>query len=242
MRIKTILLVLGLLLSSMSYSTINIGTLIFKPPYILSPGNGFDIDLAQLVCQRLHEQCRFIPMDMNGLYKNLQEDEIDLAMGGIPISYALKINFIFSLPYMLSKGQFLVLKSNKMNSTNELQGKTIGVLRNILNGGVFYGYLLEHYQNSLKIKLYDDIEDILSDLNNKTISAAFLDRSSVNYWMQVGGAQFKPLGVVHIIGNGIAIVASPKNTALIKRINPILEDIEKDGNYFKLYDTYFANE
>lgn len=242
MRIKTTLIVLCLLLSSTSYAALTIGTLMFKPPYILSPHNGFDIDLAKLLCERLQEQCRSIPMGMNALYKGLEEGEVDLAMGGIPVSYALKINFIFSLPYMLSQGQFLVLKENPINSVNGLQGQTVGVLRNILNGGVFYNYLLNHYQKRFQITLYEDVEDVLADLNNHSIAAAFLDRSSVNYWIQEGGAQFKPLGRIHTIGNGIAILALPKNKKLVERINVILEDIEKDSTYLKLYRIYFSNE
>ena len=242
MLIRVLLIAFTLLLSSLSYATLKIGTLMFKPPYILSPGTGFDIDLAEQICKRLHEECKFIPMGMNELYTKLQEDKIDLAMGGIPISYPLKIHFIFSLPYMLSKGQFLTLNNNQINSINGLQGKTVGVLRNILNGGVFYGYLLLHYQKLFQIKRYDDIEDLLADLNNKTISAAFLDRSSVNYWSQEGGDQFKPLGAVQTIGDGIAILTLPKNKLLIERINAILQIMEKDNTYSKLYETYFADE
>ncbi len=242
MQIKIILIVLSLLLSSISSATITIGTLIFKPPYILSPGNGFDIDLAQLLCKRLQEPCTFIPMGMDELYKKLAKGKVDLAMGGIPISYSLKINFIFSLPYMLSKGQFLVLQNNPSTSVNDLGGQTVGVLRNILNGGVLYGYLLEHYKSLFQIKLYDDIEDVMADLHSKKISAAFLDRSSVNYWIQQGGKQFKSLGPVNTIGNGVAILALPKNKQLIDRIDNIIQDIEKDGTYSQLYNTYFAAE
>ncbi|WP_454784600.1 transporter substrate-binding domain-containing protein [Legionella sp. WA2024007413] len=242
MRIKTLLISLSLLLSSISYATINIGTLIFKPPYIFSPKNGFDIDLAQLLCQRLKEQCDFIPMGMDELYKKLQQGKVDLAMGGIPISHDLKTNFIYSLPYMLSKGQFLILKNSEINSINELQGKKVGVLRNPLNGGLFYEYLSTHYAKLFQMKLYEDVEDLLADLHNKTIAAAFLNRSSVNYWTQEGGDQFQPLGEVHIVGDGVVILAPPKNQALIGRVNNVLKAIEKENTYIKLYNTYFADE
>ncbi|WP_019217391.1 type 2 periplasmic-binding domain-containing protein [Legionella tunisiensis] len=95
---------------------------------------------------------------MNALYKRLEEGKVDLAMGGIPISYALKINFIFSLPYMLNKGQFLVLKENPIHSVKGLQGQTVGVLRNILNGGVFYNYHLNHYQKLFQVNMHEDKE------------------------------------------------------------------------------------
>ncbi|BCA96866.1 hypothetical protein TUM19329_32270 [Legionella antarctica] len=181
-------------------------------------------------------------MDIDQLYQKLQDGKIDLAIGGIPISYSLQIKFIFSLPYMLSKGQFLVLKKNQMNSINQLQGLTVGILHNPLNGGVFYKYLLDHYKGQFTIKLYNDIEDVLADLNNQILAAAFLNRSSVNYWIQQSGEEFKSLGPVSIIGDGIAIMAIPKNKQLIERINKFIQAIEKDNTYMKLYDVYFANE
>ncbi|STY29187.1 arginine-binding periplasmic protein [Legionella wadsworthii] len=241
MRIKTIIFALGLLISSIAHTTINIGTLIFKPPYIFSPGNGFDIALGQLICQQLNEQCNFLPMGMDRLYTQLKAGNVDLAMGGIPISYALNYEFIFSLPYMLSKGQFLILQNSPINSVTQLQGKKIGVLRNLLNGGLFFEYLSDHYPK-FQIKRYDDVEDLLADLHSNAIAAVFLNRSSVNYWTQEGGDQFKPLGTVHTIGDGVAILALPKNKELIDRVNSALKTIQKDSSYIKLYNTYFVNE
>jgi arginine transport system substrate-binding protein len=242
MRFKTLLIVLCLLFPILSNATLNIGTLIFKPPYVVSPGNGFDIDLVHVICKKINEECNIIPMGMDALYDKLNEGKIDFAVGGIPISYTLKIKFIFSLPYMLSKGQFLILRNSPINSVKELQGTTVGVLNNKLNGGVFYEFLQKNFQNIFQIQLYNDVEDVLSDLNDKKIAAAFLDRSSVNYWIQEGGGQFRPLGEIHTIGDGIAIVSLPKNKNLIEQINPILQSMEKDGSYSNLYTTYFANE
>lgn len=242
MKFKILFITISLLLSNLCNATINIGTLMFKPPYIVSPSSGFDIDMARQICRRLQEDCRFIPMDIDALYDKLKNGTIDLAMGGIPISYALNIQFIFSLPYMLSKGQLLILKNSKLSSFSDLKGETIGVLKNRLNGGVLYDYLFKNYQKLFQIQLYDSVEQIMSDLNNKKIAAAFLNRSSVNYWLIEGGAQFRAFGNVHTIGNGVAIVALPKNNALINRINSVIQDMEKDGSYSKLYNIYFANE
>lgn len=242
MKFKILLIALSLLLSPLCNATINIGTLMFKPPYIVSPGNGFDIDMARQICKRLQEECKFMPMGMDALYDKLQNGKIDLAMGGIPISYALKIQFIFSLPYMLSKAQLLVLKNSKLNSLSDLKGKTVGVLKNRFNGGVFDVYLRKNYQKLFQIQLYDSVEHIMSDLNDKKISAAFLDRSSVNYWLIEGEDQFRAFGEVHIIGDGIAIAALPKNKTLINRINLVIQEMEKDGSYSKLYNIYFASE
>src|SRR3990167_8832986 len=118
-------------------ASIKVGTVFFYPPFVLSPGSGFDIDLSKVLCQRLQEQCQFIPMNFNQLFSALNAHQIDIAIGGISISNMQTGNYIFSLPYMLSKGQFLVLKNGPLNSILELEGKIVGVIRGEGTGGLF---------------------------------------------------------------------------------------------------------
>ncbi|MCL9683941.1 transporter substrate-binding domain-containing protein [Legionella maioricensis] len=242
MNIKILLLAFCFLFSTSGYSDIKIGTLIFNPPFILSLGAGFDMDLTRLLCKRLNEQCHFIPMTIDQLSNALHNGEIDMAIGGISISPTQKTDYIFSLPYMLSKGQFLVLSDGPYQSLNKLQGSTVGVVQDDLNGGVFYNYLQTTYHGLFKIQQYANVSDILSALNSKVISAAFLHRSVVNYWTQQDGSNLPPLGPIVLLGDGIAFMASPKNKELIDRINVLLKQMEQDNTYLNLYNTYFANE
>lgn len=242
MKIKILLLALCFVFSTSGYSVIKIGALLFNPPFILSLGDGFDMDLTRLLCKRLNEQCHFIPMSIQQLSNALRNGEIDMAIGGISISPTQKADYIFSLPYMLSKGQFIVLSDSHYYSLNNLQGSTVGVIRDDLNGGVFYNYLQDNYKGLLKIKEYENVPDILTALNSKEISAAFLHRSVINYWTQQDGTNLKPLGPIVLLGDGIAIMALPKNKELINRINILLKQMEQDNTYINLYNTYFANE
>lgn len=243
MKIKILLpLLFCFLFSSVSYSNIKVGTLFFDPPFVLSLGEGFDIDLTHLLCKGLNEQCTIIPMDFNKLYTALDDGTIDIAIGGISISPHREQHYIFTLPYMLCKRQFMILKSSTITSVNDLTGTTVGVIEGDPQGGVSYHYLLDTYGGKFKITQFNDMEDLVTALSNNQISAAFLHRSSVVYWVENGGGQFKEMGDVLTLGDGIGIMSLPKNQALIQRINQLLETMEKDNVYLSLYKTYFSQE
>lgn len=225
-----------------SYAELRVGTLFFDPPFVLSTTQGFDIDLINLICKKMNEQCRLIPMDLHHFYTALDKKKIDIAIGGIAISSIHESKYIFSLPYMLSKGQFLTLKSSTISSVADLKDQTVGVITGENEYGVSSTYLRRTYGTSIDIEEYSDTENLLTALNSGDIAAALMHRSSVVYWVQNGGSQFKALGDVALVGDGIGIMALKGNEALIGRINQLLKAIENDGSYLTLYTTYFANE
>ncbi|WED42106.1 transporter substrate-binding domain-containing protein [Legionella cardiaca] len=241
-QVKILLLFFCLFTSFSGYSNIKIGTLTYDPPFIISATQGFDIELSGLLCKYLQEECQLIPKkNSTRLYKALQNQEVDLAIAGITISQSRKSDFIFSLPYLLTKSQFLTLKNSNIDSIEDLKNTTVGVIRDELSGGVLYHYLVNNYQGQFKINQYDDVEDLLDALNNKTLSAVFLYRSDVVYWHENGGNSFKPMAPVVMLGEGIAIMALPQKIKLIERINKVLLQMEKDDIYLRLYKTYFSN-
>ncbi|CEG55719.1 transporter substrate-binding domain-containing protein [Legionella fallonii] len=240
-QIKTLLFACSFFFSISGYSNIKIGTLHYDPPFIISPSQGFDIDLIHLLCTRLQQHCQLLYMDGEQLYQALQDGTVDLAIGGISISPLRKTNYIFSLPYLLSKGQFLTLKRSKIHSLDDLKGTTVGVIHDDLSGGIYHKYLVDHYQGQFQINEYNTVENMFAALNNNNIAAVFLYRSDTNYWNHNGGDLFKTVGPVVRIGEGIAIMALPRQEELIQRINKLLQQIEADNSYMNLYKTYFYN-
>jgi ABC-type amino acid transport substrate-binding protein len=228
--------------SSALYANIKVGTVFFYPPFVISTGDGFDIDLIRTICQRIKETCDIVPMDYTNLFTSINEGKIDLAIAGISISQNRGTKYLFSLPYMLSKGQFLTLKSYNFTSISDLTGKKVGLIKGEQDGGVIDAYLIQNYGNQFQAIPYNDIEDLITALNEGDVSAAFLHRSSANYWKQNGAGQFELLGGPVSLGEGIGIMALPSQTDLIARINQQLQTMEKDGTYLNLYTIYFTGE
>lgn len=223
------------------YAKIKVGTVFFYPPFVMSTGDGFDIDLMRTICQGIKETCDIVPMDYTNLFTSLNEGKIDLAIAGISISQNRGTQYLFSLPYMLSKGQFLTLRNSDYTSINDLTGKKVGMIKGEQDGGVINTYLMQTYGNQFQSIPYNDIEDLITALNDGDIAAAFIHRSSALYWKQNGGGQFQLLGDSVSLGQGIGIMALPSQSSLIARINQQLQAMEKDGSYLNLYNTYFAN-
>ncbi|WP_026069274.1 transporter substrate-binding domain-containing protein [Legionella tunisiensis] len=108
-------------------ANVKVGTVYFYPPYVISNEEGFDIDLIHLLCRGLQEDCQLVPMHFDELYSALDKGDIDIAIAGVPIP-GNQDSYVYSLPYMISKAQFLTLKGNGINSISDLKGKSVGVI------------------------------------------------------------------------------------------------------------------
>ena len=179
-------------------------------------------------------------MDFSLFFTSLSSGKIDLAIGGMTISNYP--GYIFSLPYKVSRGRFLITSSSKVASVSDLTGKKVGILLGEALSDAFYLYLVNNYNEQFQIKKYDDMEDIITALSQGKIAASFLHVSTAAYWEQNGGGQFKGLGPPIMLGNGIGILSTSAGAPLIQHINQQIQAIEKDNSYLILYNRYFAGD
>ncbi|WP_162262951.1 transporter substrate-binding domain-containing protein [Legionella erythra] len=222
-------------------ANLKVGTVYFYPPFVTAANSGFDLDIIRIICEKLRRDCEIVPMDYHELFPALKQGTIDIAIGGITIYSKNSDKFIYSLPYMVSYGQFLIKNDSTLDTLSQLADQRIGVIRGEEDGGVFYRYLKEKFTGQFKIEFYNDMEDLIEALKNSEVTAAFFHQSTAVYWVQNGGGQFKTLGKPMSVGQGIAIVASAKNAALIEQINTQIKRIDRDNRYLSLYQTYFGS-
>ena len=233
-----------LLPSAYAINPLLIGTVEFDPPYVFSMSQGFEIDLMQQICKGLKTTCTFIPMDYNQLFIQLNEQKIDLAIDGLDFyihNNYLNGPYIYSLPYLLSQGQFIVLKKNPVTKITELPAKTkIGVIRehSARGSGVFFQFLEKKYANQYTWVQYTALEELIDALHDGEIVAAFLDNNEANYWVLNSKGAFKALGNPMSVADGIGIAALPEDRALINQVNQQLQKILISPAYIQLYNTY----
>lgn len=225
---------------------VTVGVLEFSPPFVLmsASGNGtsyygFKIDLMNAICEQMHRECKYKPLDMSELYSSLDKEEVDVLLAPTPIPSTNDSNYLFSLPYLASNAQFVTLESNdQINSLMDLKGKRVGALKYSL-----YDELLEKkFQNFYVLRDYSKITDMATALYNKDIDAAVLNASVAKYVVSnYTKATLKFVGNEIPVGQGYGIVSLKENAALIEQINDALLKIEADGTYLKIYKTYFSN-
>jgi arginine transport system substrate-binding protein len=238
------LLCLGLVYlfcSTTAQAELKIGVMFFDPPLVMSASQGFHVDLANIICQGLQEKCRIIPMIWDQLFLALDKGDIDLIMG-VFMTPERAQKYLFSIPYMISKGQFIALTKSNLSRYEQLKGLKVGTLKEETGTGVFLGYLQAAFPDFFKeIVEFKDIDTMLTALDNNSIKAGFMHSTAVNYWVANSKGIFSTLGSPVDIGNGYTIMALPDKQKLIDKINKQIQLIMADGDFVKLYNTYFGS-
>ncbi|HAU1654702.1 TPA: transporter substrate-binding domain-containing protein [Legionella pneumophila] len=237
---KLLGLLLFIIISSNSYSlNLTIGTSKFNPPFEVWSGNekpiyGFDINLMQEICRRLHANCTFEAYVFDDLFPMLKKHKVDLVIASMIITDERKKDFLFSLPYMESNSQYITNIDSEINILQELYGKKIGVRK----GTPYANQVLSENRNN-QIIFYELIQDMLDGLNKNQVHASLMDYQAAKYWMATQPDEYKLIGDKIPIGEGYAIMANPEQIVLIKKINKILLEMEADGAYLRIYREYF---
>lgn len=220
---------------------LTIGVLI-TPPYAVYTGTGkqyfgFAIDLMDNICRQIQAECTYKPMRLNTELDALQNGTVDLAFTQIPISDDSTGQFLFSLPYLISDGQFLTLTGTNINKVTDIKDKRIGVLSVTLNE-----VLKESHFNNGQIKLFSTFPDLIAGLENNDVDVVFINNNVGQYLINNAMIDVKLVGDKIPIGEGYGILGLKTNKELIDKVNSALLKMEGDGSYLKIYSIYFGEK
>lgn len=230
---------LFLFISSANADPLVIGALAYNPPFEIE-GNaqgmlfGFEVDIMNEVCKRINRQCQYKLLLYPVLFAQTLSGEVSLSISSIAITEARKKEFIFSLPYLISAARFVTLSKSPINNLSDIQGKKIG----ILGASTYITMLKNQFSNNQIISLPGE-GDVLQGLQNGTVDIAVTDDAIARYWVTNMENIFKLVGKAIPAGEGYGIMANKNNAALIDQINKVLLQMESDGTYKNIYDTYF---
>ncbi|KTD52958.1 transporter substrate-binding domain-containing protein [Legionella quateirensis] len=240
---KKIFFIILFISSSLLYgTTVKVGFII-TPPYAVYADDdekhfyGFTVDLMDELCKRINIDCIYKPITFNNELAELQNGTIDLAFTQIPITSDATGNFLFSLPYLISDGQFVTLSQNKIDTVSDLKTKRIGVITDTL-----YQILLNSNYDDGQITRYSNFSDMVSGLENNKIDAIFINNHLAHYMIYNVSLGIKMIGKQVPIGEGYGILALQTNKALIDNINKALLSMESDGTYLNIYTLYFGED
>ncbi len=224
--------------------TLIIGTTQHYPPfaYMVSKGNfvGFEIELMEGICQRIHVHCEYRPYIVSEFTTQLSAGNIDLAIGTIIIPSKPLPYYLFSLPYLESSAQFMAEKNSPISTPADIKNKTVGVRKGTLYGGSMLGSLVRNiYANQVKILEYPTMDEMLIALQNHKVDILFTNQAAVRYWL-ANDANYKLVGPILPVGNGYGIMGKQGQEALLEKINQALLSMEGDDSYLQLYSKYFS--
>ena len=150
------------------------------PPFseINSSGEivGFDIDIANALCEEMGKSCAMVQSEWDGIIPALLEGKCDAIIASMSITEERKQRVDFSDKYYNSPGRFVARADAGLTDTPEgLADKVVGLQR----GTIFQDYM-EAEMPDVDLKLYGTQDEVYLDLVAGRIDAAFADSIAIS--------------------------------------------------------------
>ncbi len=229
------------------WTKVRIGTEGANPPFNFIDASGklqgFDIDIAKALCERMKVECEFVTQDWDGMIPALQAKRYDAIVASMSITEERKQSVAFTNKYYSVPSKFVVRKEAGIDdvSAEGLSGKTIGAQSSTTESA----YLEKAYP-SASIKLYPTMDDAIADLAAGRIEAVLGGAITLSDWLASpdrGGACCAFAGPdlkdPAVFGEGAGIAIRKDDTDLVAKFNAALQEILADGTYKKVNDKYF---
>ena len=196
---------------------------------------GFDMDLIRAIGKQAGYKVEIQNMGFDALIPALTSNNIDVAIAGMSITEERKKVITFCDPYYTSGLIVMVNKdNNEIKSVEDLKGKRIACQ---------IGTTGEKKSRSIegaKVVAFNTQSEASMELKNGGADAVINDAPVVGYYLAQGGAKVaKTVGeVMEAEEYGIAV--NKKNTQLAQDINKALAELKKNGEFDKIYKTWFG--
>jgi len=225
---------------------------------------GFEIDLANDLCQRMQAECEIVAQDWEGIIPALTAGKYDVIMAGMSITDERKQVISFTDSYAGTPAYFAVLKDSELAAYEHpldmanleevdaeeqaaidslkaaLGGMTVGVQVATTHANFLDQYLGE----AVEIRNYDTQENLDLDLQAGRVDAAL---ASVSYWQPLleteKGADFVLIGPGldgGPFGGGVGAGVRQEDTDLVEMLNKAIAEAKEDGTINRLAQQWFG--
>ncbi len=202
---------------------------------------GFDIDIANALCQEMGRECELVEQDWDGIIPALLAKKYDAIVASMSITEERKKRVDFTSKYYNTPAKFVAAENAGFEATPEgMKGKTVGVQR-----GTIHQCFMEKVFPDTELSLYATQEDVFLDLGSGRIDAQLSDSTQAmeGFLGEEEGKGFAFLGgdqydlECHGEGAGIAIRKGEED--LVNAFNGAIKAIRDKGTYATINAKYF---
>lgn len=196
---------------------------------------GFSIDIMNNICRQIDAECVFKQLTLSNQLTMLNEGAVDLVLLANPYDAEKLKSYAISLPYMLSKVQFIALQNSTTHEGDLIKNFKIGVLKT-----TFYELLLNTpYKNNNTIVPFNTLNQLISNLVRHNVDLILLNSAVAYSYINNGLYDIKAVSDEFSLGEGYGIIALPNKSNLIKKINKAILNIQANGTYINIYKKYY---
>ena len=203
---------------------------------------GFDIDIAQALCDEMKADCEFVTQDWDGIIPALIAGKFDAIIASMSITPERMEQVDFTNKYYNTPPAIAVPKDSTITEATDaaLAGKIIGA-----QASTTHSNYAEEKLTSAEVKLYPTADEYKLDITTGRVDAVIDDVVVLSDWLaSEDGACCKLLGTLTpdpvINGKGAGIAVRKGETELAEKLNAAIAAILANGTYKTINDKYFA--
>ena len=237
----------GLALSASSVSaqeTVRIGTEGAYPPFNYTDSSGelmgFDIDIANALCDEMEVTCEFVTQDWDGIIPALQANRYDAIIASMSITEERRQQVDFTEKYYNTPPAIAVLADSDMQeaSLTAFDGMTVGA-----QSSTTHANYAEEKLEGADVRLYGTPAEYQADLESGRIDAVIDDVVVLSEYVDGTDGSVRLLGTLTpdpvINGEGAGIALRQGEDELRERFNAAIQAIREDGTYEEIQSKYF---
>ncbi len=200
---------------------------------------GFDIDVAQEVCDRLGVKLVKVGIDWDNKENDLNEGRIDCIWNGFSVTPARKKAMCLSDPYMKNELIVVVPGDSEIKVVKDLAGKKVGVqsgstAQEVLEASKYYPDVTE--------ELYGTAVILLDRLEKGEVDAALVDSVAAYYLIFSKGYRRFFILSDSLDEEEFAIGFRKEDAELRDRIWAMIREMKEDGTLGEISKKWFGSD
>ncbi len=203
---------------------------------------GFDVDIANALCEQIKRKCEFVEQVWDGMIPGLNAKKYDVIISSMSATDERKKEIDFTDKYYQTPSRIVLKKGTKFTDLASLKGKKLGVLK----GSTQEKYAMDNLKPvGVVVNSYEAQDQVYLD-----IKSGRLDGTVADFLEVTGGFLSKPEGAKYeFVGPvlsdvkyfaGAAVALRQGEDKLKGELNEAIKTIRANGTYKTLNDKYFA--
>ena len=207
---------------------------------------GFDIDVANALCEEMRARCRLVRQGWDRIQDGLLARETDFVVASLSVSEERKQRYAFTNRYYHVPGKFVARQGGEPPPLRFDEVGLRGVRIGVQQGTAHAAYLAARYGATAQTTRYPSVDVALDALGRGEVALVLADALVVdlNAMRSEAGRDLRFVGPDLLypdwFGEGAGIAVRKEDTGLRERLDHALGRLHADGRYRTIAARYFG--
>ena len=203
---------------------------------------GFDVDIANALCEQIKRKCVFVEQPWDGMIPGLMARKYEVIISSMSITEDRQKQIDFTDKYYNTPSRVVTRKEVKYTGPASIKGKKIGVLKASTQEKYAMGELKPA---GVDVVAYEAQDQVYLDIKAGRLDGTVADHveATGGFLNKPGGQDFELKGedlfIPKYFGIGAGIGLRKGQDALKAELNAAIKAIRANGSYKSINDRYF---